>query len=166
MEIYEQVTDDIFEKIKFLNCKNEPVLNSAKNLLSRICNRKFYVYVGDVTGTAEIIEEVKELIIYMMQEFKSVAEEKLVFEPINIDYGKGTANPINYLYFYKKHDPKRGKRISPDEESNLKPLTFCDYRLKIYYKDKGFEKIPDLRRVIKQIKSKYLERRNNEKGEE
>lgn len=156
MEVYEQLTDNVFDRIRYYEDPNNSNMNRAKELLRRIDERRLYKFVGEIRGsivdTDLLIEEI------LRKSEIGIEKENIVTDDLKIDYGKGQDNPINFLFFYKKSSPDRGVKICREEVSNLLPVSYCDRKLRVYYRENDRAIINELSRAIDELKRNGLPR--------
>ncbi|XP_062314435.1 deoxynucleoside triphosphate triphosphohydrolase SAMHD1-like isoform X2 [Osmerus eperlanus] len=135
MEVYSKLTDHVFEQILYSPSSD---LDKARKILERITHRRLYKCVGQILKDKDNLED--EVMDKIKKWQSDVASENHLdpndFElrVIKIDYGMKKDDPIDQMRFYKKDNPTKAFKISKDQVLYLRPESFSQQQIRIYYK--------------------------------
>ncbi|KXN88335.1 hypothetical protein AN958_07480 [Leucoagaricus sp. SymC.cos] len=155
MHIAERVFDP--EKFVHLNdsIKDEierstnPELTKSRAILRRITDRDLYKMVDykvidwplrhlfrKRVTSKRIVEEVrrKALSDPIPDNFPELEEDDVIVDHCIMHYGMKEENPLKYVKFYSKRDPKSCRNAEKGDYSNLQPECFAEILLRIYTK--------------------------------
>ena len=117
-------------------CTTEPELAPARALLTRVCKRDLYAFVGEhilkrhggIVDRNDYAHRLKKLVAAHVAlgpggaPILTVADLEVMF--VQIDYGMGDRNPVDLVGFFKKEG--EGRRMPAREVSRLLPNTFSE----------------------------------------
>ncbi|XP_057558788.1 deoxynucleoside triphosphate triphosphohydrolase SAMHD1 isoform X2 [Hippopotamus amphibius kiboko] len=140
MEAFTKLTDNIFLEILY---STNPKLDAAREILKKIECRNLYKYLGETQPIAQKIKketydrlpqgvaDAKPRDLELEAELKA---EDFVVDVINMDYGMGDKNPIDYVRFYGKTDVSKAVMITKNQVSQFLPEKFAEQLIRVYYK--------------------------------
>ncbi|XP_062314478.1 deoxynucleoside triphosphate triphosphohydrolase SAMHD1-like isoform X2 [Osmerus eperlanus] len=150
MEAYTKLTDHVFEQILY---SSSPELTEARKILERITHRRLYKCVGQILQDKDNLEDE---VMDKVKRWKSDVASKnnldandFELRVITMDYGMNKNDPIDQMRFYKKEEPNKAFKISKDQVLYLRPESFSQHQIRIYYKKETEEK------TIKAIKDDW-----------
>ncbi|XP_067097031.1 deoxynucleoside triphosphate triphosphohydrolase SAMHD1-like [Osmerus mordax] len=138
MEAYTKLTDHVFEEILY---SSSPELAEAREILENITHRHLYKFVVD--SRREISQDQFEDWARDVARSWNLDAKDFVRSVIKMDYGMKEDNPIDQMRFYSKKDPTKAFKISDDQVLYLKPKSFSQQQIRIYYKKEIDEQTMD-----------------------
>ena len=117
-------------------CTTEPELAPARELLTRVCKRDLYAFVGErilerhggAVDRDDYARRLKNLVVAHVAlgpdgaPVLTVADLEVMF--VQIDYGMGDRNPVDLVGFFKKEG--EGRRMPASKVSSMLPNTFSE----------------------------------------
>ncbi|XP_046895380.1 deoxynucleoside triphosphate triphosphohydrolase SAMHD1-like isoform X2 [Hypomesus transpacificus] len=126
MEAYSKLTDHVFEQILH---SSSPELAEARQILENITCRRLYKFVADSR---------REVSQVQFEDWAREVARRMNLDAndfvIRIDYGMKEDDPIDQMRFYSKKDPTKAFKISKNQVFFLKPKSFSQHQIRIYYK--------------------------------
>ncbi|KAH9853312.1 HD-domain/PDEase-like protein [Lenzites betulinus] len=101
----------------------ESVVNAFKNLYH---NRGTLKHLSDDIHELEHVEE---------DDANALAPEHVIIEVTKLHHGMGNLNPLGFVKFYSKHNPKQGVEANPDDVSVTLPSAFGEVKLRMYTRE-------------------------------
>lgn len=144
MEAYSKLTDGVFDRIVFSTGEE---LREARDLLTKVLQRKLYKWVGQTKPKDKISKkksEIKaEIVSKGREEDQRALEENLIVEIVSMDYGMKESNPIDHVRFYDKRNSESPMVIRKEDVSRILPSEFTDQYVYLFIKrdDPEFYKI-------------------------
>lgn len=150
MAAFSLMTDEVLFRI--LNDPN-PELKTSKELLLRVLNRDLYQLVGkkpfgSETYKKETVEEDVRQIMHVKK-----GQEPFEIDVANLNYGRGTENPMKYVNFYSKDNINYANPIDEKDVSRLFPTDWAEMHVRIYSKSQKEEEKEAVRKAFEQWKS-------------
>jgi len=144
MNVYQQLTDSIMERI--LWSKNK-ALAAAQKIIMDVQSRRLYRCIGQTTvlprhicladislGTLQLANICNQLIQVRKLVIDIFVADHLVVHVVNMDYGKKSKNPIDYVRFYTKAEPNFGRRVKKEHVSKMLPENFSEKSIRVFCK--------------------------------
>ncbi|XP_033117286.1 deoxynucleoside triphosphate triphosphohydrolase SAMHD1-like isoform X2 [Anneissia japonica] len=143
MVAYTKMTDNILYEL--LNTK-DPKLQQSRDIITNVLSRKLYKCIGqtspkDDNPRALIPEMKEELVGFQQEELAKLNSSDLVILVVDLNYGMGSANPIDFVRFYSKYDPEQATMVRKSEVSNMLPEKFSEQQIRVYCKLRDKESI-------------------------
>ncbi|XP_016416987.1 deoxynucleoside triphosphate triphosphohydrolase SAMHD1-like [Sinocyclocheilus rhinocerous] len=152
-----KLTDHIFEKILY---SSDDKLKDARKELEDVVMRRLRKCVGETR-----LKETEEKEVAFKDDWNKAVDEwnklhpNLVLhkkdfstEVILLDYNKGAekgVDPINSVYFYRKKQHNKGRKIRKYEVSSLLPKKFSEHVGRVYYTKNSDEEEMDAKECFK-----------------
>lgn len=137
MKAYAQFTDNIFEEILYSTSEE---LKHSRDILQRIIYRELYTFIGEVplppTSQTRVLSK-EEIIKTIAEKDKEIADQLIICETI-LDYGCGSKNPVDNVYFYSKASSSEIKFLRSNMISHMLPKTFSERFVQVFVKDESF----------------------------
>jgi len=134
MVAYAKVSDSIFSMIEL---SSDPSLAEAQSILKRIRKRDLYKLIGQTILKVRIdkkdADKTRDEII---KHSNFLQPEDFIAHIINFDYGMKNENPIDHVRFYHKSNPDVAIMVRKDQVSQMLPMTFAEYHLRLYCRRK------------------------------
>jgi len=141
MEVYSRINDSVFERILW---STGPELKEARDIAMQIQRRQLYRCIGQLTIDPPALLDsklpvcAKELASAANAlELKSVPKfspTDFVIQPIVLDYGKKSKNPIDYVRFYSKMEQDKARQVKKSHVSRMLPETFSEQSIRVFSK--------------------------------
>ncbi|XP_071959324.1 deoxynucleoside triphosphate triphosphohydrolase SAMHD1-like [Antedon mediterranea] len=138
MAAYVKMTDNILYEI--LNTSDEKLF-PARNIIANVMSRKLYRCIGqtspkdnDPIPRAHIPKMMNEILGFQQDGTKQLNNSDLIIHVVDLNYGMGSDNPIDFVRFYSKHDPEQATMVRKSEVSHMLPEKFSEQQIRVYCK--------------------------------
>ncbi|KAE8955762.1 hypothetical protein PF005_g32292, partial [Phytophthora fragariae] len=105
MEAYQHFDDRVLLKVQE---SDEPELQEARSLLSRIYSKPYYNFIGKTAITEHSQHKTEDMVlneVLRCSKRRSLVDEKenVILEFMRVHYGKGKEDPLQHVRFYSKN---------------------------------------------------------------
>ncbi|XP_076110375.1 deoxynucleoside triphosphate triphosphohydrolase SAMHD1-like isoform X1 [Mytilus galloprovincialis] len=143
LDVYEELTDNIFERILIKNNEKED-MKKAQELIKNVYKRKLYKLV-DETSPIKEIEGKHDILRDHLLTTTDLNKDDFAVQKVTYSYGKKLENPITSVYFYRKDNYMECFQGTRSTMTSLfLPETFQEEILRVY--SKNDEKIDTLKK--------------------
>ncbi|XP_067097030.1 deoxynucleoside triphosphate triphosphohydrolase SAMHD1-like [Osmerus mordax] len=144
MEAYTKLTDHVFEQILYSSSSK---LAKAREILKRITCRRLYTCVGDTR--MKVSKDQFKVWAREVASQGNLDANDFGRSVVTMGYGMKEDDPIDQMRFYKKDNTTNAFKISKDQVLYLRPESFSQHQIRIYYKKETDEE------TIKAIKGHW-----------
>ncbi|KAI0829200.1 HD-domain/PDEase-like protein [Trametes gibbosa] len=104
----------------------ESVVSAFKNLY------------GNRSALKHLSPDIHELDHVEEEDANALAPGHVIIEVTKLHHGMGNLNPLGFVKFYSKHNPKKGVEANPDDVSVTLPSAFGEVKLRLYTREPRF----------------------------
>jgi len=155
MEIYSRINDSIFERILW---STEAELKEARDIAVQIQRRQLYRCIGQLTvDPPSIIDSNIPMCAIELADAANALEPKtapdfsptdFVIQPVILDYGKKSKNPIDYVRFYSKAEQDKAKQVKKSHVSRMLPENFSEQSIRVFLKRRDEDSVSVARKAF------------------
>jgi len=151
MDVYQQLTDSILERIHW---SRNPRLEEAQKILMDVHLRRLYRNIGRTTlapkhlcladlpeANQQLADICNSFIWKRKSSISTFVADDLVIDIVDLDYGKKSKNPIDYVRFYTKSNPNFGRKIRKDHVSQMLPENFSERFILVFCKRRDLSSV-------------------------
>jgi len=141
MEVYSRLTDSVFERILWSTSAD---LKEARDIALQIQTRRLYRCIGQLTVdpqtmansnmpayAAELARDANNLEPKATPAF---SPSDFVVQRVDLDYGKKSKNPIDFVRFYSKSEQDLARKVKKSHVSRMLPENFSERSIRVFSK--------------------------------
>ncbi|XP_022106625.1 deoxynucleoside triphosphate triphosphohydrolase SAMHD1-like isoform X2 [Acanthaster planci] len=141
MVAFTQLTDDVILQIMR---SDDPALAEPQRILNMVQRRQLYKCVGQTQppdGTfieRNRVPKMKDEIVQVQEtedmDGPKLTPDQLIVHIVDLNYGMGHRNPIDYVRFYSKANPQQAVMVRKCQVSQMLPERFAEQHIRVYCK--------------------------------